>query len=93
MTESVRPPLEIIPLGGLGEFGLNMMVIGMGDTCFVVDVGVMFPDSELLGVDLVIPDRDGFQILEELKQSEQLDTIPVIVITSKDLSEAEKERL
>ena len=33
-----------------------MMVIGMGDTCFVVDVGVMFPDSELLGVDLVIPD-------------------------------------
>ena len=56
MTESVRPPLEIVPLGGLGEFGLNMMVIGMGDTCFVVDVGVMFPDSELLGVDLVIPD-------------------------------------
>ncbi len=56
MAESVRPPLEIIPLGGLGEFGLNMMVIGMGDTCFVVDVGVMFPDSELLGVDLVIPD-------------------------------------
>ncbi|MEE9264598.1 MAG: ribonuclease J [Vicinamibacteria bacterium] len=52
----MRPPLEIIPLGGLGEFGLNMMVIGMGDTCFVVDVGVMFPDSELLGVDLVIPD-------------------------------------
>jgi ribonuclease J len=56
VAESVRPPLEIIPLGGLGEFGLNMMVIGMGDTCFVVDVGVMFPDSELLGVDLVIPD-------------------------------------
>ena len=56
MTKSVRPPLEIVPLGGLGEFGLNMMVIGMGDTCFVVDVGVMFPDSELLGVDLVIPD-------------------------------------
>jgi ribonuclease J len=49
-------PLEIIPLGGLGEFGLNMMAIGMGDTCFLVDVGVMFPDSELLGVDLVIPD-------------------------------------
>ena len=56
MTESAHPPLEIIPLGGLGEFGLNMMVISMGDTCFVVDVGVMFPDSELLGVDLVIPD-------------------------------------
>jgi len=49
-------PIEIVPLGGLGEFGLNMMAIGMGDTCFIVDVGVMFPDNELLGVDLVIPD-------------------------------------
>ncbi len=56
MSEPARPPLEIVPLGGLGEFGLNMMAIGMGDTCFIVDVGVMFPDSELLGVDLVIPD-------------------------------------
>jgi len=49
-------PLEIVPLGGLGEFGLNMMALGMGDTLLIVDVGVMFPDSELLGVDLVIPD-------------------------------------
>ena len=57
MTESRNTsPVEIVPLGGLGEFGLNMMAVGMGDTLLIVDVGVMFPDSELLGVDLVIPD-------------------------------------
>jgi ribonuclease J len=50
------PPLEIIPLGGLGEFGMNMMVIACGDTAVLVDAGVMFPEPELLGVDLVIPD-------------------------------------
>ena len=50
------PPLEIIPLGGLGEFGMNMMVIACGETAILVDAGVMFPEPELLGVDLVIPD-------------------------------------
>ena len=54
MTDS--PPLEIIPLGGLGEFGMNMMVIACGDTAILVDAGVMFPEPELLGVDLIIPD-------------------------------------
>ncbi|MFQ5789331.1 MAG: ribonuclease J [Acidobacteriota bacterium] len=56
MSAATDPPLEIVPLGGLGEFGLNTMAIGLGDTLLVVDVGVMFPGSELLGVDLVIPD-------------------------------------
>ncbi len=51
-----HPPLEIVPLGGLGEFGLNMMAFGLGDTLVAIDAGVMFPGSELLGVDLVIPD-------------------------------------
>ena len=46
------PPLEIIPLGGVGEFGMNMMVIACGETAIVVDAGVMFPEPELLGVDL-----------------------------------------
>jgi ribonuclease J len=50
------PPLEIIPLGGLGEFGMNMMVIACGDTAVLIDAGVMFPEPELLGVDLVVPD-------------------------------------
>ena len=39
-----------------GEFGMNMMVIACGDTAILVDAGVMFPEPELLGVDLIIPD-------------------------------------
>ncbi len=48
--------LEIVPLGGLGEFGMNMLALSWGDTTIVVDAGVMFPDPELLGVDRIIPD-------------------------------------
>ena len=47
--------LKIIPLGGLGEIGLNMMVFEYGDTMFVVDSGLMFPEDYMLGVDFVIP--------------------------------------
>ena len=50
--------LKIIPLGGLGEIGLNMMVFDYGDTLFVVDAGLMFPEDYMLGVDFVIPDMD-----------------------------------
>jgi ribonuclease J len=48
--------LEVVPLGGLGEFGMNMLALTWGETTIVVDAGVMFPDSDLLGVDLIIPD-------------------------------------
>jgi ribonuclease J len=50
------PALELIPLGGLGEFGMNMMLVACGDTAILVDAGVMFPDPDMLGVDLIIPD-------------------------------------
>ena len=60
------PPLEIVPLGGVGEFGMNMMVIACGDTAILVDAGVMFPEPELLGVDLIIPD---FRPLERYRVS------------------------
>src|ERR1700741_210468 len=53
--------LEIVPLGGLGEFGMNMLALTWGETTIVVDAGVMFPDSELLGVDRIIPDLTYLQ--------------------------------
>ena len=54
--------LQIIPLGGLGEFGMNSIAIRYGDDIIVVDAGMMFPESELLGVDIVTPD---FTYLEQ----------------------------
>jgi len=48
--------LEVVPLGGLGEFGMNMMAMSWEDTTILIDAGVMFPDPDQLGVDLIIPD-------------------------------------
>src|SRR5437588_3565706 len=48
--------LHLIPLGGLGEFGMNCMAMRWGDDIIVIDAGLMFPESELLGVDIVVPD-------------------------------------
>src|ERR1700679_1202828 len=48
--------LHVVALGGLGEFGMNMMCIRYGDDIIVVDAGMMFPEAELLGVDIVTPD-------------------------------------
>jgi ribonuclease J len=57
--------LKIIPLGGLGEIGLNMMIIQHGSHMVVIDAGLMFPDDYMLGVDLVIPD---FSYLRENRE-------------------------
>jgi len=48
--------LHIVPLGGLGEFGMNCMAVRWGDDIIVIDAGLMFPEAELLGVDIVVPD-------------------------------------
>ena len=54
-------PVDVIPLGGLGEFGMNMLLVACGDTALLVDAGVMFPEPELFGVDLVIPDLGALE--------------------------------
>src|SRR5437016_6243693 len=48
--------LEVVPLGGLGEFGMHMMAFRAQGSIIVVDAGIMFPDEELLGVDIIVPD-------------------------------------
>jgi ribonuclease J len=58
--------LEVVPLGGLGEFGMNMMAVSWEDTTLLIDAGVMFPDPDQLGVDLIIPD---LTYLETRRQS------------------------
>ena len=61
MNQSASPivspsSLEVVPLGGLGEFGMNMMALSYDDTTILIDAGVMFPEPDQLGVDLIIPD-------------------------------------
>lgn len=53
---STEPAVRLIPLGGLGEIGLNMMLVESGEDLIAVDCGLMFPDDEMLGIDYVIPD-------------------------------------
>jgi ribonuclease J len=65
--------LQVIPLGGLGEFGMNMAAIRYGDDIIIVDCGMMFPEAELLGVDLVMPD------LTYLKENES--RIRAVILT------------
>ena len=72
MSKSTQS-LCAIPLGGLGEFGMNMMALRFGDDLIVIDAGMMFPESELLGIDLVIPD------ISYLKQNRQ--HVRAIVLT------------
>ena len=65
--------LRIIPLGGFGEVGKNMMVYEYGDDILIVDAGLMFPENDMLGVDYIIPD---FQYLHDKR-----DKVKGVVIT------------
>src|SRR3989304_135687 len=65
--------LKIVPLGGLGEVGKNMMVIEYGRDALVVDTGLMFPENDMLGIDYIIPD---FSYLRE-----RADMIRGIIVT------------
>lgn len=56
-------PVDVVPLGGLREFGMNTMAITCGETTIVIDAGVMFPEPDLPGVDLVVPDLSHLETL------------------------------
>ena len=60
----IKEPLKIIPLGGLNEIGKNMTVFEWANDAVIIDCGLSFPDEEMLGVDLVIPD---FTYIEKIK--------------------------
>ncbi|MDO8568791.1 MAG: ribonuclease J [Dehalococcoidales bacterium] len=62
---SSKPKLKIIPLGGLSEIGKNMILMEYGDEIIVIDAGLMFPEEDMLGIDLVLPD---FTYLLERKE-------------------------
>jgi len=61
LVEPTGPTLEVVALGGLREFGMNLMALSFGETLVVVDAGVTFPESELPGVDLITPDLTYLQ--------------------------------
>ncbi|HJW68098.1 MAG TPA: ribonuclease J [Candidatus Binatia bacterium] len=65
MTIPGTSPLRVIPLGGLGEIGLNLLILECGDAAIAIDCGVMFPDEQMLGVDVAIPDLTYLRTLGE----------------------------
>ena len=60
------PLLKVIPLGGLGEIGKNMLVLESGENLLIIDAGLMFPTSEMHGIDIVIPDSS--YVIDRLEQ-------------------------
>ncbi len=73
MTESAADTLRLLPLGGLGEIGLNMMALEYQGELLLIDCGLMFPEAYMLGIDLVIPD---VTVLDE-----RIDDIRGLVLT------------
>ena len=73
MVNELKPKVRVIPLGGLGEIGKNMMALESGDDIVVVDCGVQFPDEDMPGIDLIIPDINYLR--------DRVDKVRAILIT------------
>ncbi|MBS4199012.1 ribonuclease J [Bacillus sp. FJAT-49732] len=73
MTKKKNEVIKIIPLGGVGEIGKNMYVIEVDSEIFIIDAGLMFPENEMLGIDIVIPDISWLE--------EQKDRIKAVFLT------------
>ena len=56
LVKKKNDDIRIIPLGGVGEIAKNMYIVEVDDEMFMLDAGLMFPEDEMLGVDIVIPD-------------------------------------
>ena len=69
MTDKLR----VIPLGGLGEIGRNLLVLEYGDSILIIDAGLMFPMNDMLGIDIVIPDLQYV--------FERVDRVQAVIIT------------
>ena len=68
-----KPPVRLLPLGGLGEIGKNMMIVECGDDIVVIDAGVLFPEVDMPGIDIVIPNLDYL--------AERRDRVRAVLIT------------
>src|SRR5260221_11782858 len=68
--------LKIIPLGGLGEVGKNMMAFQYGKDAIIVDTGIMFPENDMLGIDYIIPD---FRHLSQQVDQGEINVLGIIV--------------
>ena len=77
MPKKEKSKLRVIPLGGIGEIGKNLSVIEYGEDIIIVDCGLAFPDDDMLGVDLVIPD------VSYLEENEGVKTYTDIEISEK----------
>ena len=91
---SKEKKLRIIPIGGLGEVGKNMMAYEFGNDIIVVDAGIMFPDNDMLGVDYIIPDfeylikKDPCQLVRE---GEFRTTLRLFLKQTADLCDSESQ--
>ncbi|MEW6184945.1 MAG: ribonuclease J [Thermodesulfobacteriota bacterium] len=91
LLSDTQYPLSIIPLGGLGEIGLNMLLVRCQEQILVIDAGLMFPEDYMLGVDIVIPDfspllKNREQVLGILLTHGHEDHIGALPFLLKELS-------